>query len=70
VFFVFDGGEVGQDPDVTLQADELEDYRFVDPAGLAAYVPPFIEARVLGALEAKASGTTLYLPSGARWPAV
>jgi 8-oxo-dGTP pyrophosphatase MutT (NUDIX family) len=69
VFFVFDGGEVGHDPDVTLQAEELEDYRFVDPAELASYVPPFIEARVCGALEAKANGTTLYLPSGVRWPA-
>jgi 8-oxo-dGTP diphosphatase len=68
VFFVFDGGEIGADPDVTLQAEELEDYRFIDPAELASYVPPFIEARVRGALEAKASGTTVYLPSGIRWP--
>jgi 8-oxo-dGTP diphosphatase len=68
VFFVFDGGEVGPDPDVTLQAEELEDYRFVDPAGLASYLPPFIEARVRGALTAKATGTTLYLPWGREWP--
>jgi 8-oxo-dGTP diphosphatase len=70
VFFVFDGGEVGEDPAVTLQAEELEDYRFVDPAELASYVPPFIEHRIQGSLEAKAKGTTLYLPSGVRWPAV
>jgi 8-oxo-dGTP diphosphatase len=70
VFFVFDGGEVGPDPGITLQAEELEDYRFIDPAEIASFVPPFIEARVRGALEAKVSGCTVYLPRGVRWPAV
>jgi 8-oxo-dGTP diphosphatase len=70
VFFVFDGGEVGADAGITLPAEELEDYRFVDPAELESYSPPFVAARVRGALEGRARGTTVYLPSGVRWPAV
>ena|ERR1700728_42662 len=69
VFFVFDGGEVAADAEITLQDEELEDYRFIDPGELASYVPPFIEARVRGALEARATGATAYLPRGVRWPA-
>lgn len=69
IFFVFDGGEVGPDPSVTLQDEELEDYRFADPAELASCTPPLIEARVRGALAARAAGTAVYLPFGKRWPA-
>ncbi|MGH3156546.1 MAG: NUDIX domain-containing protein, partial [Streptosporangiaceae bacterium] len=70
VFFMFDGGEVAADVEIKLQAEELDDYRFVDPGELAAYLPPFIEARVRGALEARETGATLYLPNGVLWPAL
>jgi 8-oxo-dGTP diphosphatase len=70
VFFVFDGGEISPDTEITLQAEELEDYGFIDPAELGSLMPAFIEARVRGALEARATGTTAYLPAGVRWPAV
>jgi 8-oxo-dGTP diphosphatase len=68
LFFVFDGGEIGPDTEITLQAEELEDWAFIDPAELASYVPPFIEARIRGALEGRATGTTVYLPAGLCWP--
>jgi 8-oxo-dGTP diphosphatase len=68
VFFMFDGGEVAADAEIRLQAEELEDYRFVEPGELGAYLPSFIEARVRGGLDARATGTTAYLPDGAAWP--
>jgi 8-oxo-dGTP diphosphatase len=69
VFFVFDGGEVEPDVDITLQAEELDDYRFAGAGDLAAYLPPLLESRIGAALHGRATGTTVYLPAGARWPA-
>jgi 8-oxo-dGTP pyrophosphatase MutT (NUDIX family) len=69
VFFMFDGGEVAADVEIKLQDEELEGYAFVAPGELSAYLPPFIEARVRGALDARAAGTTAYLPNGVAWPA-
>ena len=60
--FVFDGGVLADDTPIRLQASELDDYRFVDPADLASYLPPVISARVEAALRCRGTGTTVYLP--------
>jgi ADP-ribose pyrophosphatase YjhB (NUDIX family) len=62
VHFVFDGGRLDGDTRITLQEAELEDYRFVEAAALAGYLPPFLVARVTGALRSRSRGGPVYLP--------
>jgi 8-oxo-dGTP diphosphatase len=69
VFFVFDGGEVEPDADITLQVEELDDYRFVEAGDLDDYLPPLLASRVSAALHGRATGTTVYLPADTSWPA-
>jgi 8-oxo-dGTP diphosphatase len=57
VYFVFDGGTIAASTPITLQAEELDDYRFVSPANLAQYLPAVITTRVTAALEARASAS-------------
>jgi 8-oxo-dGTP diphosphatase len=64
VHFVFDGGVLADGTPIRLQESELDDYRFVDAADLAYYLPPVISARVAAALASRGTGTTAYLP----WP--
>jgi 8-oxo-dGTP diphosphatase len=61
--FVFDGGTLAGPAGIVLQEEELDDYRFTDPADVAAFLPPFIAARLRAALTARASGAAIYLPS-------
>jgi 8-oxo-dGTP diphosphatase len=68
VFFVFDGGEAAAGTPIRLQAEELEDHRYVDPGELASHLPPLMEARVRAALAARAEGGAVYLPDGVRYP--
>ena len=53
VHWVYDGGTIPAATPVTLQAEELDEYRFVAPAGLPDYLPPVITARVVAALRAR-----------------
>jgi len=64
VHFVFDGGTLGaaQVGKITLQEEELDDFRFVEAADLPAYLPPVIAARVAAALNARARGA-VYVPA-------
>jgi 8-oxo-dGTP diphosphatase len=62
VHFVFDGGELAGDAPIQLQDDELDDYRFVEPADAPGYLPPVISARVAAAVRGRDTGTTAYLP--------
>ncbi|MGD0244259.1 MAG: NUDIX hydrolase [Streptosporangiaceae bacterium] len=62
--FVFDGGTLASDVSIRLQAEELDDYRFVEPADLDEYLPALISARVVAAVRGRETGTTAYLP----WP--
>jgi 8-oxo-dGTP pyrophosphatase MutT (NUDIX family) len=69
VHWVFDGGTLDPDRTITLQEEELDDYRFVDPADVAAYLPPFIADRVTAAIHVRAQGAatkgeaTTYVPA-------
>jgi 8-oxo-dGTP diphosphatase len=62
VHFVFDGGVLDDEVRIRLQAEELDDYRFVDPRDLDGYLPPFMSARVAAGLRGRAAGGTVYLP--------
>jgi 8-oxo-dGTP diphosphatase len=68
VFFVFDGGQLGPGTEIVLQADELDDYRFVPPDELAGLLPPLVLRRVSAALAAQAAGTTSYPPTAEHRP--
>ncbi len=65
MYFVFDGGEVGPDVDITLQEEELDDYRFTETGEFGSYLPPMANARVSAALHARAIGAPVYLPTWA-----
>lgn len=60
--FIFDGGRIPADTEITVQASELDGYRFTEPAQLSEYLPPFSQARITGALSARGNGSALYLP--------
>ena len=54
VSWVFDGGTIPSTQEITLQVEELDDYRFVPAEELAMYLPPQIYARVAAAMRAQA----------------
>jgi len=62
VHFIFEGGELDDDAPIRLQEDELDEYRFVEAADLARYLPPIIAARVTAALRSRVTGGPAYLP--------
>ena len=63
---IFDGGQIDDGRDIVLQEAELDAYRFTSHDELAAHLPPFGLARITGALQAAASGQTVYVPHLAR----
>ncbi len=63
VYFVFDGGVLTDTRQIRLQAAELDAFRLTRPAELARFVPAFLAARVTAALQARASGVPVYLPT-------
>jgi 8-oxo-dGTP diphosphatase len=63
--FVFDGGTLGSGAGVVLQREELDDFRFTDPAEVAGYLAPYGVRRVAAALEARARGAAVYQPTWA-----
>lgn len=61
--FLFDGGTLDGGSGIVLQREELDDFRFTDPAELAGYLPPHIEGLVRAALAGRAAGTAVYQPA-------
>jgi ADP-ribose pyrophosphatase YjhB (NUDIX family) len=60
--FVFDGGLLDDGSGIVIQEAELDGFEFVSPDDLAGYLPGYGLARVRGALRARASGTSVFLP--------
>ncbi|MBB6171913.1 8-oxo-dGTP pyrophosphatase MutT (NUDIX family) [Nocardiopsis mwathae] len=59
--FVFDCGTVGPATEITLQAEELDGYAFVEPEKAARLLfPPFVP-RLGAALEARRTGSAAYV---------
>jgi 8-oxo-dGTP diphosphatase len=62
VFFTFDGGLVPPGTEITLQADELDAYRYVPARDLGRLLPPGAARRAVAAVTALAAGGTVYVP--------
>ena len=60
--FVFDGGQLHDGSDIVIQDAELDGFEFVPPADLARYLPAYGLTRVRGALRARESGGSVFLP--------
>jgi 8-oxo-dGTP diphosphatase len=60
--FVFDGGQLPDGSGIVIQQDELDGFEFVGSADLPSYLPAYGLARVRGALRARESGRSIFLP--------
>jgi 8-oxo-dGTP diphosphatase len=65
VHFIFNGGELADGAPIRLQAEELDDYRFVDVGELAGYLPGYMVTRMTAAVAGRARGAAVYLPRDA-----
>jgi ADP-ribose pyrophosphatase YjhB (NUDIX family) len=62
--FLFDCGELDDEgAGIVLQREELDDFRFTDPAEASGYLAPYGVRRVTAALEARTSGAAVYQPT-------
>ena len=64
--FVFDGGVLDDDARIVIQEAELDGYRYTPTAELPSYLPAYGLARVTGALRARASASSIFLPHEVR----
>jgi 8-oxo-dGTP diphosphatase len=64
ISLTFDCGEIPADADLTLAADELDDWAFLTPEEAAERLPANVAPRISAALRARASGETTYLAGG------
>jgi 8-oxo-dGTP pyrophosphatase MutT (NUDIX family) len=60
--FVFDGGKLSNGSDIVVQEEELDGFEFVALGDLPGYLPAYGLARVRGAVRARESGKSLFLP--------
>lgn len=60
--FLFDCGTVAADAPIRLQAEELDEFRFVEPAEADGLLPAWAAGRLTAAVTARGDGTTVYLP--------
>jgi ADP-ribose pyrophosphatase YjhB (NUDIX family) len=63
--FLFDGGALDDGAGIVLQRQELDDFRFTDPAEMSSYLAPYGVHRVAAALAGRASGAAVYQPTRA-----
>jgi 8-oxo-dGTP diphosphatase len=63
--FVFDGGTLDDGAGVVLQGEELDEFRFTDPAEVSGYLAPYGVRRLAAALSGRASGAVVYQPTAA-----
>jgi 8-oxo-dGTP diphosphatase len=62
VYFIFDCGTLRSLSGVRLQADELDDCKFVTQDALPGLLPSFALPRIQAAIAARASGCVRYVP--------
>src|SRR5262249_49850668 len=66
--FLFDGGALEDGAGIVLQREELDDFRFTDPAEVSGYLAPFGVRRLAAALAGRGGGAAVYQPTGAVGP--
>lgn len=59
VSFLYDGGVIPSDTEITVQAEELLSYRWVTPGDLETVLPRGVASRVRDGLTALAEGTVV-----------
>jgi len=64
IMFIYDGGVLSQDVELTLPAAELRRYRFVAPLDLDAITSPRLATRLRAALRARTEETMIELHNG------
>jgi ADP-ribose pyrophosphatase YjhB (NUDIX family) len=62
VYFIFDGGVLGDPATIVLQQEELDDYTFAPPVALGSLLAPAGLRRAQGALAALQANGAIYLP--------
>lgn len=62
-YFVYDGGQVPSDAEITLQTEELLEYRFVPARDLGPLLGPGFAGRLEQALQARATGGMVEISS-------
>ncbi len=65
VSFVFDGGVLADPGQIRLQEEELDAWRFTEPAEFEQFLPSFAVSRVRAALTARFTGAPAYVPTEA-----
>jgi 8-oxo-dGTP diphosphatase len=60
--FVFDGGQLNDGSGIVVQEAELDGFEFVAGADLPRYLPAYGLARVRGAVRARESARSIFLP--------
>ena len=63
--FLFDGGALEDGAGIVLQREELDDFRFTDPAEMSGYLAPYGVRRVAAGLAGRATGAAVYQPTRA-----
>ena len=61
--FVFDGGTLSSGDGIVLQAEELDEFRFIPAGEVTGYLAPYGVRRVRAALDARTSGAAVYQPT-------
>jgi 8-oxo-dGTP diphosphatase len=61
ISFIFDGGVLADPGAIRLQEEELDDWRFTDPAEFGEYLPRFLVPRAEAALTARFTGVPAYV---------
>jgi len=64
IMFIYDGGTLPRDVELTLPAAELSSYRFVAPSDVGAITSPVVANRLRVALRARSEGTVIELHDG------
>jgi 8-oxo-dGTP diphosphatase len=64
VHFVFDGGVLPDGAAIVLQAEELDDWRFVPAGSIGEYLPARAVPRVSAAVAARQDGFARYVSAG------
>lgn len=61
-YFIFDGGVLDRAASITLQQEELDDWRFVAESEVEPFLMPLAVPRVTAAIAARSSGCARYVP--------
>lgn len=62
-YYIYDGGQIESTANITLQEEELLEYRWIEPTELSEYFGAGFASRLLACYEALSTGETLEMSS-------